>query len=55
MGFALACFTSGCATYDIPKHGLIADASMTEESMLDGKVMKAELACEGPSTVCEVP
>lgn len=58
MGLVLAFFMNGCETHHISKHALIADAGTTEESVSDGKVVKMvepELACEGPSTVCEVP
>jgi hypothetical protein len=55
MGLVFAFFTIGCATHHASKHGLLADASTTLESVSDSKVVETELACEGPSTVCEVP
>jgi hypothetical protein len=55
LGLALAFFTNGCATHHTSKPGLLADASTTLESVSDSKAVETELACEGPSTVCEVP
>lgn len=57
MGLVFVFFMNACETHQGSKYGLIADAGTTEESRSDGKVVKmaeAELACEGPSTVCEV-
>ena len=55
MGLVLAFFTYGCATHHSSKHVLSAAAGTTDESVTDGKAVETELACEGPSTVCEVP
>ena len=55
MALVFGFFTIGCATHHTSKHGLLADASPTLESVSDSKGVQPELACEGPSTVCEVP
>jgi len=55
MGLVLAFLTIGCTMHHTSKHGLLADASTNIESVSDSKVVETELACEGPSTVCEVP
>jgi hypothetical protein len=55
MGLVLAFFTNGCAMHNFSMHDPIKDARMTKASVHSDKVVATELACEGPSTVCEVP
>ena len=55
IGLALVFFTTGCAMHHIPMHDQTNAAGLTHASVPGGKVAEAELACEGPSTVCEVP
>jgi hypothetical protein len=55
MGLALAFFTNGCAMHNFSMHDPIKDARMTTASVHNDKVVVTEMACEGPSTVCEVP
>ena len=55
MGLVLAFFTTGCATHNFSMHDPIKDAPTINVSVPTDKVVVTELACEGPSTVCEVP
>jgi hypothetical protein len=55
MGLVLAFFTNGCAMHNFSMHDPIKDARMTTASVHNDKVVVTEMACEGPSTVCEVP
>jgi hypothetical protein len=55
MGLVLAFFTNGCAMNNFSMHDPIKDTRMTTASVHSDKVVVTEMACEGPSTVCEVP
>lgn len=55
MGLVLALFINGCEMHQVYMQDQTDAARLTHASMPSGKVVEAELACEGPSTVCEIP
>jgi hypothetical protein len=55
MGLVFAFFMTGCATHNFSMTDPIKDARITKASVHSDRVVATELACEGPSTVCEVP
>lgn len=55
MGLVLALFINGCEMHQVYMQDQTEAARLPHASVPSGKVVEAELACEGPSTVCEVP
>lgn len=55
LGLALAFLMTGCATHNFSMHDPIKDSRLAHASVSSGKVVEAQLPCERPNTVCEIP